>query len=735
MAAYDRSSAVGPRLLLALLFVLALACTPQSPPPDPPASCEAGFRASELERFAAGEVALFLDDDGGLDEASRVESEALQRDLERYLGALWGEAPRIVSGAPDESARASLWISTSEAALARAGDVPTDGYVVRRLDEDGRTTVVVAARDRRNLAHGAYALLEELGARFFHPREELLPSLGAPHLPRGLALEREPAFYERGIHLHLLHPIEYLPALLEPSADNLEDAKRFIDWLVKTGQNHLQFSLLLTPTLEELRPHLSAVLDYAHARGVTVGVQIMLWEGSSLQNGYTLIRDDAEGLDVLEARLEDVLALPFDGIELGLGEFFAGDPVAVVAWLDHATQYLATAHPEVQLSIINHVGNYPELWVEHEGEEIFYYHLPGRADPRLANTVHTVFFFDLYRSFGGYGHDDFALQREFLLAELPERTVRYMPESAYWVSADIDVPAFLPEFIRARWIDVKGIHEDTARLGLPPLSGHVLYSSGHEWGYWLTDYLTARMLWEPGAPLEEQLARFSGVFGACAGDVDDGLRRFLDLETRVLFEQRLIPYVSADDLHDDLGAAAGYVTIPARVPFEALLAMSDDERAAFDDEVVRALDQAAQEAGDIEASIEAACGRADDALAPWCDELRDGVAIVKLRMEHSARLYTAVLEAVARKGDPDATLASARALTDEAAQVIARREAGYRFDVEVLTGAYDNPTRYPFGYLRQAHTQCLWHRQEAQVAHLLENGEAASPFALPTCQD
>ena len=39
-----------------------------------------------------------------------------------------------------------------------------------------------------------------------------------------------------------------------------------------------------------------------------------------------------------------------------------------------------------------------------------------------------------------------------------------------------------------------------------------------------------------------------------------------------------------------------------------------------------------------------------------------------------------------------------------------QRGFGYRFDLDRETGAYDNPTVYGFGYLRQAHTQCYWSR-------------------------
>jgi hypothetical protein len=87
-------------------------------------------------------------------------------------------------------------------------------------------------------------------------------------------------------------------------------------------------------------------------------------------------------------------------------------------------------------------------------------------------------------------------------------------------------------------------------------------------------------------------------------------------------------------------------------------------------------------------------------------------------------------------GQAKALLGDAAAVRAEAAAVIANREAHYRYDVERLTGSgADNGTRYRFGLYAQAHTQCLWERQEQQLSILLDEGRAAGPFDLLTCQE
>ena len=67
--------------------------------------------------------------------------------------------------------------------------------------------------------------------------------------------------------------------------------------------------------------------------------------------------------------------------------------------------------------------------------------------------------------------------------------------------------------------------------------------------------------------------------------------------------------------------------------------------------------------------------------------------------------------------------------------MVARREAYYRFDVATLTSDYANPTIYQYGYLRQAHTQCYFHRREDQVQSFLQNGTAAAILGLRTCDN
>ncbi len=707
------------RLLAPALSALLLvgACSTDEAKDEPSIPCSLAPSEEAFER--AANVRVFADD--------AVPTE-VRADLATYLGRLWSAPIEVTAGPP-----------SGDAIVLRL-DANVQGYTIARADDGGKR-IVVAAGTKADLVAGAYALLEELGIRFFHPMEELVPSFDAPRFPRRLDVRRRAWVKTRGLQVHLLHPLEWFRSLMEPGEQNLAEAKRLIDWLVKTGQNHLQWPIMRTVDWRTFAEHARKIADYAHARGVNVGCSLNLSAKGSLQGNYVLVTDDAQYDRQIAAGLARAMEVPWDDVEIALGEFLAADPEALVRWLDAAVAHLAATSPGTRISVQNHVGNYESLYSDFRGvPRTYFYHVPQYADPRLGQTPHTLFWHDLYRPGGMYQHPDFSFQREFILAQLASpanRRVRYFPESAYWIATDIDVPAFLPEFIESRWTDIHRLAEDIREKGLPPLDGHVLFSSGHEWGYWLTDYLVAKMLWDPDAPLDRFVAHYASAFGSCAPAMGSALSRVIELQRAYLLERRLVPYVSGEDNAVDLGALAGFTIREPRKKFDDLVLAPEQERAAFEASVLADLDTMIREMRPVEDDLAARCRGSDAPLVPWCEELRDGVRIARIRLEHTVALYRAILaHARSRAEDANRLLHEGMAITERAKEVIAARERHYRFDVERLTAAYDNPTVYKFGYLRQAHTQCLWRRQDEQARRIVEENLIGSkPTGLPSCLD
>ena len=679
-----------------------------------PIPCRVSAIAKDWESFAPSDVAVVV-------EGAEPGLALVREDVGKLLGTMWGTSVSVVEAAPKDVRPLTIWASTSADAQAQAKLSNDAGYALRRIDSPSGATVIVAAHDAVRLSHGVYALMETLGARFFHPKQDFVPTFDGPRVPKTLDVSRTPAFADIGLQVHTLHPIEYFRALNEPGAENLADAKRLVDWLVRTGQNRLQWPLLSTVPFDDFAKQAKAIVDYAHVRGVRIGPDVQMYGGASLQNNYVLVSDAKQGPEQMDAPLEKLLPMGWDFIELALGEFIGANPTDVITWLNHAVDHLATAAPKLEVDVQNHVGNYPKLWVDYQGQKVFYYHLPQFADPRLGQSVHTLAFFDLYRDWATYAHPDFHLQHDYLLAELPSRRVHYFPESAYWISADIDVPLFLTEFIYARHNDIQKLTKEVREKGLPAPQAHITFSSGHEWGYWMTDYLVAKMAWNPEADLSTFFDHVSGAFGECQSDVSAALQGFTKAEDQYLFDERLMAYVQGENTTVDLGYLAGLETHPKRIAFEAVMAMDDGARGEFEAKVVEGLAKLAQAIEPVEATLEPRCLGADAAMKPWCSEMFDGVTLMRRRAAHASHLYRAILQK-ARGADPEPDFAEAARLRAEGLAVVARREAAYRFDVHRLVDPGPNPTIYPFGYLLPAHDLCYWVRQEDQVRSLLDNG-------------
>jgi hypothetical protein len=154
--------------------------------------------------------------------------------------------------------------------------------------------------------------------------------------------------------------------------------------------------------------------------------------------------------------------------------------------------------------------------------------------------------------------------------------------------------------------------------------------------------------------------------------------------------------------------------------------MSADARAAFAADRVAKLD-------DLALALEALRTRADRLDlddSRWSREVRDGLAVTAARARYVTSTYQAALAQLAGD-DPAPALARMSSALDAGTAAVARRDADPHHDgpADQLYGRPDNVTVYGFGYLYQAHTLCYWHREEVQLANLLDGVSAA----LPSC--
>ncbi len=626
--------------------------------------------------------------------------------------------------------------------LARSGG-PVRVAVVDDLDcaecyrlEQAPGGVVVHGGAPLGVQYGVAHVLEAMGYRFFHPWRARLPeSVEPPVLGDDAGPTFEPEMSRRGLQIHTLHPIEGLYDLWEPGEDNLEGARRIVDWLVKNRGNYLQWVALDNvqqgeASVDRWMPHAEAVVGYAHARGVRTGLNIQLFGESNLQRAFDLLDADVPDRRTrIRERLSAIVPEPgFDEISLSFGEFSASDPALFVESVDLVKDVLGEIDSGVTMSAHIHVGNYEDTRVSYMGEELLYYFLVKFADPEIVPYVHTVMYYDLFEDAGGaYLHDDFAEHRDYLLDRLRDgERVVYYPESAYWIAFDNSVPQYHPLYVRSRWLDVHRIAETAATEGFEPLDEHVLFSTGWEWGYWQNDYATLRLgftlpdRWE--ALFEEMFAPYGAAGAEMAAAVADLTRA----QHAGLLEARLAPYIAGRDAVIDVGEAMGIFSQPDRHAFAEVVAMDDTARAGFVADVIEPLEALAS-------ATEAALARLRAAGAPEDDrffqELADGFEVDLHRARFAHAVWAAAVARAA--GEPfEPHLEAAAAAIDAGRVPVTRRHQDLHDPgADSLLGRNRNATIYQHGYLFYAKDLCYWQRELAEA----RAATAGTEERIPSC--
>ncbi len=322
-----------------------------------------------------------------------------------------------------------------------------------RLERTSDRAVEVHAGDALGAQYGLTALLEEMDFRFMHPHATFAPI--ALRFPTGSAAFDDvhaPDIARRGLHLHTLHPTDGMMDFWLPGDDELERAKRVVDWTIHNRGNHLQWVGL--DDIQSGNPaawqaHTTAINDYAHSRGITTGLGIQLFGNSNLQEAWDLV--DVPGDPVAEdAEMRERLAVigdvGFDVLNLSFGEFFGAEPAAFIDAAERSYDAMQEVAGPVEVPTVIHVGNFDDLRVEWDGRDLLYYFLAAETDRDLKPWIHTVMYYNLFEDAGGaYLHDEFDEHRDFLLDALSAgEPVGYFPETAYWVAFDINVPTYLP---------------------------------------------------------------------------------------------------------------------------------------------------------------------------------------------------------------------------------------------------------------------------------------------------
>jgi hypothetical protein len=599
--------------------------------------------------------------------------------------------------------------------------LPAEAY---RIERNSERRYIVFARDVLGAQFGLSGALENLGYRFRHPFETFVPNAPRDHGAE-LGVIHEPATRVRGLQLHTLHPIEGYFAFWEPSPGSVNDARRIIDWLVKNRGNYVQWVALddiMDQTVHgKWKAHTQELIDYAHIRGVRVGLNIQLFGGSNLQNAFDLHDDDRVSVaSSIAARLPLVTQeLPFDVYDLSFGEFFSEEPQRLIDSINEFAHQARVLAPQAELHGFVHVG--AKQRVDYNGENLLYYFLLKYADPSIVPDIHTVMYFNLFDDAGGaYQHDTFDEHRAYLVGRMcAGKPHAYLPESGYWIAFDNTVPTYVPLYVYSRWRDVDGL----AQTGCT-LDSHILFTTGWEWGYWLNDSATLRTTYERAASPEDLIAdALAPDLGAAASVVS----RLVAEQKRALIDERLAAYIASRGADIDLGRMLQppIISQPDRVLFEEIVAGVVDA-AQFETKILEPLAAHAHALDRLDHDLDAL----DLPDSRWTRELRDGFEIDRLRARFIHDVYAAVI-AHTRGEDSADLFENAEALLAAARNVVARRHADlHDTHRRRLVDKTTNKTFYQYGYLHHADILCFWQRELDQVGAILGNTTTAPPACL-----
>lgn len=625
------------------------------------------------------------------------------KDLQAYVKRMSGATLPIV-GQPTASSKIRVQI-------AETGRTTPETMVISTgFEENGK--VIRLSGGRIGTMYATYRFIELLGARFFHPEQEYVPtrkdiSVGT------LRISETPVYQLRGIQQHTLHPIPATRFLLETTSDrDMQRALRYVDWLAKNRQNYLFWWWVERVKPQERVDYVQKIVKYAHERGVKIGMVVGM--PFNQQNSYNLLRgtachsDTAQWTAHLHQGVDEMAALGVDGLCIFFGDNETGafkqptgcSPVdgvqATVDRIEAVRAYCKQKYPRMDLTLWVH----PTAGIRGNDACPNYFLLPKLCSPDVGAAVHSVQFYNLTDPAPTYSNDNLNSLRDFAFEQANKRPVWYWPESAYACGFDDDVPMFFPGYLTNRAKD--------AKLLAGKAIAHITFSTGIEWNYWLVDYAVARYGWDPSKWTSDAVIDdFTSIFGANAGHIIAGSLKDLANAN----DEYLIKPATKDGYN--LMLILNAWTCPRQL--DALPAKSAQEVVAWRNKHLPPLSGLLARHRAASMALEEIAPAVGKAQRPWFDELVDSVMITQLRVAHQLIVADAYSKRVLDpKADVKDSVAIAAGLADRAEAILSRRLRHFRY-----------PTRGEEGnYTRLQRSISEWRSLAAKI------GKYASPSEL-----
>ncbi|KAF0219958.1 MAG: hypothetical protein FD174_1682 [Geobacteraceae bacterium] len=604
---------------------------------------------------------------------------------------------------------------------------PNHDYQWSSFSQNKRTVLQLRTSSPQGASFALYGLLQEkLGYKFHHPKRTLIPRHTRWPLPARFRWEAAPRFVKKGFHLHTLHPMELTEQLHNPAYPGADvDVKEYIDWLVRNQQNTFQFYLLRDIDRARWIMHARQIVDYAHKRGILVGVEFSL---STIQQkafqAVKLLRIFSSYRRQIDRTLAWLFQAKWDfvTVDFTIGEYLP-DMGKLRAGVKDYLIGEVTGRYHTTLMEATHVIRS----AQERGDATMRYvaaPFPAAGLPDGAANcgvlIHTVMCYSVTEPKAPvYGN----VNQRFMLERAREENLRretwYWPESSYWVAFDNSVPLFLLPYLDARWNDMQTM----GKLGV---AGHLTFSSGWEWGYWLIDWSIARWSWEYTDNGMIQITEPSSVLKDLFPERStlNLWREALRLQNHYLKEKELLKFMAVLDPFSELPPPFNDPFQP-RPDFSYAWLLHDASNAEAE-RVLRGpvadLNDYAEKMGLIVDRLAQEIKNDPTALQSLAWELNRGLEVTVLRAQHRALTLKALvaLRKCRQRWEPipqetekhlkEATLVRRRALA-----LVREQEQIYRYSVQLIARQRKDFTAYHFGYLYPVSNLFFWEREEEQV--------------------
>lgn len=595
--------------------------------------------------------------------------------------------------------------------------VPVRDYHWKGYSQEGIYHLELTALSAEAVCAGLYGLLHEiLGFHFYHPRASIIPDLSRWPLIIPLDYSASPRFDKTGFHLHTMHPLELTEALLDDNFPGGEKRVReYIDWLARNRQNYFQFNLLETINRRTWPVYAAGWVQYMKDRGIIPGLDLSLH--MKQQVAFKLYRNPPRSFrskkKQIRKRIDELATAGWKifNMEFSQTEFSKGNEKKKLQRRAYVQSLLEERG--IHLTGREHVVK-PETMIG--GKEQSAPVSPDALDARRGTMIHTVMFYSLNDTLAPvYGNKNLHHMREMLQEEIGQRETWYYPESAYWITFDNSIPMLLTPYLSGRLEDI--LYCDTLEV-----QGHLTFSSGWEWGYWLIDWSIANWSWKSsmnGTQTEPYPEQYFDILFP-----DPSWQHFFreahDLQQKQVKDGNLIQYLVAATVTDELPVFLKLPLQPMPEWTYKWLRNKAPETTVRQvlHETVPALNDFAGKYFQLREELEEN-HEGDELLV----EIIQGMDMVALRARHRAATLSYICHIRLAELENDKAgkvsahkyLELAAGYRQEGLKIVRYREERYRYPWQELATKRPDHTAYHFGYLYPVHDLHFWYRDEQQA--------------------